>query len=232
MGVGGAALLAASGCGSVKHGENPNLILGKQQFVAKCGSCHALARAETKGTVGPNLDAVLAPSMQQGMGRTSIRSVVKYQVEYPNPEGAMPAKLASGAVLNDIASYVEAAAAKPGKDSGLLASAVAPIGAGKPAEEQGGTLALEAAPGGQLAYTATKATAKAGKVTITMKNTSGVVHNVAVQPGTNGAVLGASKLEPKGTSSFTVNLKPGTYTYFCQAPGHRAAGMVGTLTVK
>ncbi len=233
LGASGAALLAVSGCGTVKHGENnANLIVGKQQFVAKCGACHALAHAETKGSVGPNLDVAFANSLSEGLGRTSIRSVVKYQVEFPNPTGAMPKDLLSGAALNDVAAYVEAVAGKSGKDAGLLASAVEPTGAGKPAEEKGGKLELEAAPNGQLAYTATKATAKAGQVTISMKNMSGVVHNVAIQPGTNGPVLGASKLEPKGTASFSVTLKPGTYTYFCQAPGHRAAGMLGTLTVK
>jgi uncharacterized cupredoxin-like copper-binding protein len=69
-------------------------------------------------------------------------------------------------------------------------------------------------------------------VTISMKNMSGVTHNLAIQSGTAGPVLGATPLEPKGTASFTVNLKPGTYTFFCQAPGHRLAGMYGTLTVK
>jgi len=225
-------LLAASGCGSVKHGENANLIVGKQQFVAKCGACHTLARAETKGSVGPNLDVAYAPTVSEGLGRSSIRSVVQHQVEYPNPEEVMPRGLASGAVLNDIASYVAASADNPGKDTGLLASAVAPVGSGKAAEEKAGKLELEASPTGQLAYTTNKAVAQAGQVTISMKNMSGVTHNLAIQTGTSGPVLGATPLEPKGTASFTVKLKPGSYTFFCQAPGHRAAGMVGTLTVK
>jgi plastocyanin len=232
VGASGVALLAASGCGSVKRGENPNLIAGKQQFVAKCGACHVLARAETKGVVGPNLDEAFVRSLHEGLGRDSIRSVVQGQVENPNPEGVMPRNLASGAVLNDIASYVAEVADKPGKDSGLLATAVAPVGAGKAAVEKAGKLELEAAPNGQLAYTTSKATATAGQVTISMKNMSGVTHNVAIQSGTSGPVLGASPLEPKGTASFSVKLKPGTYTFFCQAAGHRAAGMLGTLTVK
>ncbi len=166
-------LLAASGCGSVKQAENPNLILGKQQFVAKCGACHTLARADTKGTVGPNLDEAFRASLAEGLGRSSIHGVVQYQVEYPNPEGVMPKDLASGNALRDIAAYVAYAADNSGADSGLLASAVAPAGAGKPAVEKAGKLELEADPGGQLAYTAGKATATAGPVTIAMKNTSG-----------------------------------------------------------
>jgi plastocyanin len=233
LGVASAALLlAASGCGSVKRGENPDLVAGKQQFVAKCGACHTLARAATKGTVGPNLDMAYRASLAEGLGRSSIRSVVHYQVEYPNPHGAMPRDLASGATVNDIAAYVAYAADNPGSDAGLLASAVAPVGAGKPAVEQAGRLGLEASPTGQLAYTTNKALGTAGPVTISMKNMSGVPHNVAVQSGTSGPVIGATPIVPKGATTVTVNLKPGTYTFFCQVPGHRAAGMEGTLTVK
>ena len=77
-----------------------------------------------------------------------------------------------------------------------------------------------------------QASAKPGPVTITMKNAAPVGHDIAVQQGTSGAVLGAGVVQTGGTSSVKVALKPGTYTYFCQVPGHRAAGMLGTITVK
>jgi uncharacterized cupredoxin-like copper-binding protein len=57
---------------------------------------------------------------------------------------------------------------------------------------------------------------------------------MAIQQGTGptGPVLGATPVAASGTHSITLNLKAGTYTLFCQVPGHRAAGMFGTLTVK
>jgi plastocyanin len=228
----GLVLLAVAGCGSIKHGEEANLVAGKQQFVAKCGACHTLARANTKGTVGPNLDEAFRHGVDEGLGRNTIRSIVQYQVEFPNPENVMPKGLADGTTLKNIAAYVAYAAARPGSDTGLLASAVAAPGSGKPAVEKNGQLELEANPAGQLAYTTNKATATAGALTILMKNVSGVMHNVAIQPGTTGPVLGHTEFQTKGTAKATVTVKPGTYTYFCQAPGHRAAGMYGTLTVK
>jgi plastocyanin len=231
-----AIALSAGGC-AVKGDPNPNLILGKQVFVAKCGSCHTLARAATKGIVGPNLDEAFRASVAEGEQRNSIRSVVEYQVEYPNPEGVMPKGLAHGATLSDIAAYVAQSAAAKGPDTGLLASAVEAPGAGKTAEEKAGKLELAANPAGQLAYTASKATASTGPVTIVMANMSGVSHNIAVEAGENGATpkgtaIAASSFITKGSTSITLNLKPGKYTFFCQAPGHRAAGMYGTITVK
>jgi plastocyanin len=234
----GAVVLAlvAAGCG-VKQSDNPNLILGKQQFVAKCGSCHTLARAGSKGLVGPNLDDAFRSDVDEGGGRTTIRGVVEGQVAYPNPEGVMPKDLASGAALRGIAAYVAQSAAKPGTDTGLLASAVKAPGSGKPAVEKAGKLEVDADPTGQLAYVTKVATATPGTVSVSMGNMSGVSHNIAVEAGSGGAngagaVLGASKFTTKGTATISVTLKPGTYTYFCQAPGHRAAGMYGTITVK
>ena len=149
----------------------------------------------------------------------------------------MPKGLTRGATLRDIATYVSESVDKHGQDTGLLATAVEAPGSGKPAVEKAGKLDIDANPAGQLAYTATKAVAKPGAVTIVMANMSGVLHNIAVEPGENGATakgapLGASQFITKGSASVTVSLEPGTYTFFCQAPGHRAAGMYGTLTVK
>jgi plastocyanin len=230
-------LFVLAGCGQVKRGADANLIVGKQQFVAKCGSCHTLAHANTKGTVGPNLDEAFRASIDEGLERSAVRTAVEGQVQNPNRFGAMPGDLASGATLTDIAAYVAEVAARPGKDNGLLASAVKAPGSGKPAVETAGKLALEANSEGQLAYTTNKASASPGAVTVSMANMSGVSHNVAIEAGAGGAsgtgpVLGATPLETKGSASITVKLKPGTYTFFCQAPGHRAAGMYGTITVK
>jgi plastocyanin len=237
-----AALLAiavgTAGC-SVKGADNANVILGKQAFVAKCGSCHTLARANTKGIVGPNLDEAFRAGLSEGLERNAVRGIVEGQVLNPNREGVMPKNLAGGATLKDIAAYVAQSVAKTGPDTGLLASAVEAPGAGKPAVESAGKLQIDANPAGQLAYTASKAEATPGAVTVSMANMSGVAHNIAIETGSGGAtpasggtVLGGSSFTSKGTVSVTVTLKPGTYTFFCEAPGHRAAGMYGTLTVK
>ncbi|HET9163894.1 MAG TPA: plastocyanin/azurin family copper-binding protein [Solirubrobacterales bacterium] len=95
----------------------------------------------------------------------------------------------------------------------------------------GSTLSFEADPGGELAYTTTEATAKAGKVTVDFKNPQSLTHDVAIE-NSSGQTVGQTELIGNGETSTTVNLKPGTYHYFCTVPGHREAGMEGTLVVK
>jgi plastocyanin len=235
--AGAAALaLGAAGCSSVKTVENADLVTGKRLFVSKCSSCHTLARANARGVVGPNLDEAFGPSLAQGLKRSTIRGAVHDQILFPERGGVMPAKLVQGRDVDDVAAYVAYAAARSGQDTGLLAAAVS-SGAGKPAVEANGQLQIDADATGQLKYTSSQASAKPGAVTVTMKNASGVQHNIAIESGSGGAtpggaVLGASPITANGTVSVHVTLKPGTYTFFCQVDGHRAAGMYGTLAVK
>lgn len=71
---------------------------GKQLFATKCGSCHTLADAGTKGAVGPNLDdlkpdtaRVLAALKNGGAG-----------------SGTMPPQLYQGNQAQQVADYVTA----------------------------------------------------------------------------------------------------------------------------
>jgi plastocyanin len=106
-------------------------------------------------------------------------------------------------------------------------------GAAESGKEAGGgsTLNFEADPSGELAYTTTTASAKAGEVTIDFNNPQSLTHDVAIEDS-SGKEVGKTELIGQGETSTTVNLKPGTYTYYCTVPGHREAGMEGTLTVK
>src|SRR4051812_27036466 len=79
----GAAVTGLSACGGIVK-QDPNLIAGKTAFVAKCGSCHMLERAGTKGTQGPDLDHAFQRSLKDGMKRSTVEGVVLRQIAQPN----------------------------------------------------------------------------------------------------------------------------------------------------
>ncbi len=101
----------------------------------------------------------------------------------------------------------------------------------KSAGGAGSSISQSADPTGQLKFTKSSLSAKPGKVTIDFTNKSPVPHDMVIQHGTNGSVVGKTPVFSGGTKNFTVNLKPGKYTFYCSVPGHRQAGMQGTLTV-
>lgn len=114
------ALLAAA-CG---REDPPDLANGKQLFIGEgqCGSCHALSRAGTTGTQGPDLDAAFGPARQAGMGEDTVEGIVRDQIAHPRKGSAMPANLVTGDDARDVAAYVALAAGMPGEDEGELAS--------------------------------------------------------------------------------------------------------------
>lgn len=98
-----------------------------------------------------------------------------------------------------------------------------------PAVGQAGSLEISADPTGALKFDTASLEAKAGTVTIAMKNPSPLPHNVAIK-GNDVDVKGKVVLNG-GTSTISADLESGTYTFYCSVPGHEAGGMKGTLTV-
>jgi glucose/arabinose dehydrogenase/plastocyanin len=64
-------------------------------------------------------------------------------------------------------------------------------------------------------------------VTVSLPNTGAALHNFSIDQ------LGIDvDVEPGDTGSVTINAPAGEYQYYCNVPGHKQAGMVGTLTVQ
>lgn len=93
-------------------------------------------------------------------------------------------------------------------------------------------LTLAAAEDGGLSFTKKTLDAKAGKVTIMMDNPSGdqMPHAIAIEG--DGVDQDGEVVQPGGKSTVSVDLKPGTYTFYCPVGQHRQNGMEGTLTVQ
>jgi uncharacterized cupredoxin-like copper-binding protein len=72
---------------------------------------------------------------------------------------------------------------------------------------------------------------RAGKTTFCLVDSGTVAHDMVVTD-TSGNVVAKSALVQAGDSgAFSVDLKSGTYLFYCDVPGHKASGMTGTLTV-
>jgi plastocyanin/cytochrome c2 len=232
-----AAVTGASGCSLTS--QHTNVVNGKQQFVSKCGTCHTLARAGTKGTAGPNLDEAFTRARQDGMKNSTFAGMVEGQITHPSriaqvdPKSGktltmMPANLVKGDDVRDVAAYVGLAAGAGGKDTGRLAQAGAK--AEGTAKEQNGVLDIPVNEAGGLLFQFKDAEATAGQVTVESKNDETIGHNIAVEG--DGVDEKGQVVQGGGTSKIQVDLKPGSYTFYCSVPGHREGGMEGKLTVK
>lgn len=94
---------------------------------------------------------------------------------------------------------------------------------------RGTVLKISTAPGATMKYSTTTLKAKAGVVTIVMKNISILPHDIAIKG--HGVHANGKLVSKGGTSTVTAKLKPGRYEFYCTVPGHEQAGMKGTLTV-
>ena len=144
---------------------------------------------------------------------------------------AISALLVAGSIGSAIATSKDAP--KGGEQAGKGNAGQKPGGAAPPAQG-GGTaknLLISADPSGQLRFDKNTLQAPAGNVRITLNNPSPIQHNVSLQ-GPGGINLHGPTIGKGGSSQVQARVKPGSYTYYCSVPGHRQAGMQGTLTVK
>jgi uncharacterized cupredoxin-like copper-binding protein len=105
--------------------------------------------------------------------------------------------------------------------------------AAKPAASGGasGAQAITVKTSDQMRFTPATLTARAGApISLTVDNSgSALIHDFTIDvPGGERVHIVA---QPTGRGSGQFTLAAGTYQFYCAEPGHREAGMVGTLTV-
>jgi uncharacterized cupredoxin-like copper-binding protein len=112
--------------------------------------------------------------------------------------------------------------------SGGGAKSAAPVSPSSPAQ----TLHLKADADGGLYFEPRKLAGKAGAIRLVMTNpkSTGKEHGIAVKG--NGIDRDGQIVKPGGTASVSADLKPGSYTFYCNYDGHAGSGMKGTLTVQ
>jgi plastocyanin len=77
-----------------------------------------------------------------------------------------------------------------------------------------------------MAYSSTRLEVQPGEHTITLDNADFIPHTFTIDD------LGINLAVPaRGEDQLTIKLLPGTYTFYCDIPGHPEAGMVGELVV-
>ncbi|HEX6206848.1 MAG TPA: cupredoxin domain-containing protein [Actinomycetota bacterium] len=80
-----------------------------------------------------------------------------------------------------------------------------------------------------LAFQPSELSAEAGSITVELTSEEGINHTFVVEEAGDEVVASA---DPGQTDTGTIELEAGSYTFHCDVPGHRDAGMEGTLTVE
>ena len=185
------------------------------------GDTHETPRDSDNKEDGQTMTSVSAAATDRQGGRAIRRSVALGV--------ALTALLIAGCGGSSSSSSSTSTPAAPATTPSTSSSSSSSSSSGTTAK--GEALSLEANREGELKYNKTSLTAKAGNVSIAFTNMSSLGHNVTIE-SSSGAVVGATPTFQGASKTLSLNLKPGSYKFFCSVPGHRMAGMEGTLTVQ
>jgi uncharacterized cupredoxin-like copper-binding protein len=119
--------------------------------------------------------------------------------------------LAVSAAVASLALAAPLAASAVGTGASTARATTVKVTAGKPTE---------------FHFTLSKKSVAKGTVTFTIKNGGKLEHDFKIAGKTS------KKLKPGKSTTLKVKLKAGKFKFLCTVPGHAAAGMRGTLTVK
>ena len=117
----------------------------------------------------------------------------------------------------------------PPEEPGSAASELEPVDEAPSADVE--TIALSSPADGALVFDQVALEAPAGEVSIDYANPSPVPHNVAIEADGESLAQGAT-VSGGESGAAEAKLKPGEYIFYCSIPGHREAGMEGSLLVE
>lgn len=111
---------------------------------------------------------------------------------------------------------------------GLVAAVAACGGGGQPAQPAGSIKVTMT----EFKFDPSSLSAKSGKVTFFLVNTGNTAHDMVITDASGKQVAKSDQVSPGDSSVFAVDsLAAGTYSVFCDLPGHKESGMTATLQV-
>ena len=107
--------------------------------------------------------------------------------------------------------------------SGTGSTGSGSTGSGSSGNSEASAISLTIA---NVAFGQTSLEAHEGDVTLTLVNSDPIGHDFTIDALGVKFSIGANQ-----TQTFTFTVKPGIYEFYCSVPGHKQAGMAGSLTV-
>ena len=231
--------------------SDPMVKEGQQAFLGSaCVVCHTVRGTNASGDLGPDLThlasrrTLAAGTLENNRGNLAGWILDPQSIK---PGNLMPATNLAPDQLHAILDYLESlgpgettpaspsAEATPEEEATPAAEEATPSAAEQATPEEGGATADEE-PQTEITvemvdidFNPNEFTIAANTdVTIILPNLGDLPHNFHIDE----LDIHSEDVEPGGETTITINAEPGEYTFYCSIPGHREAGMEGTLIVE